>query len=318
MPYDPSKPADLTPIDAGEMRGQLTGLFDLIQAVPAGPPGPPGPPGPGTVASVSGGVVDNTDPANPVIRTDVADGVPKLVEGPSDGINRFLGKDVSASSFNDQSGTGGQGNAALVDGDFFTPGVDGAGEGPGNLFIVDLGEGNEAAIQVLTITESWHGGPDVSTDATCDFRHSDDGSTWVVVGSFVLPAGSGSQVTLEFDFPNRGAHRWWSFIVTAGGPGSMMLREVQGFCKIPPLVPEGRIAPEIARVAAMNAGDAAVQAATAADATAKADAVLAASSNNTNAVATLDTPFANDPPTLADMELMRAKFNELVLGLRRS
>jgi len=52
-------------------------------------------------------------------------------------------------------------------------------------------------------------------------------------------------------------------------------------------------------------------------ATAKADAVLAASSNNTTAVATLDTPFANAPPTLADMETMRAKFNELALALRR-
>ena len=40
-------------------------------------------------------------------------------------------------------------------------------------------------------------------------------------------------------------------------------------------------------------------------------------SSNTNAVATLDTPFANDPPTLADMELMRTNFNTLVLGLRR-
>ena len=52
-------------------------------------------------------------------------------------------------------------------------------------------------------------------------------------------------------------------------------------------------------------------------AAAKADAVLAASSNNTNAVATLDTPFVNDPPTLADMEVMQAKQNEVILMLRR-
>ena len=44
---------------------------------------------------------------------------------------------------------------------------------------------------------------------------------------------------------------------------------------------------------------------------------ISGTSNNTNAVATMDTPFANDPPTLADMELMRAKFNELVLAGRR-
>ena len=40
-------------------------------------------------------------------------------------------------------------------------------------------------------------------------------------------------------------------------------------------------------------------------------------SNLTNAVGTLDTAFANDPPTLADMELMRAKVNELINALRR-
>ncbi len=40
-------------------------------------------------------------------------------------------------------------------------------------------------------------------------------------------------------------------------------------------------------------------------------------SANTNAVTTLDTPFANDPLTLADLELLRAKVNELILNGRR-
>jgi len=40
-------------------------------------------------------------------------------------------------------------------------------------------------------------------------------------------------------------------------------------------------------------------------------------SGNSNGVATLDTPFANDPPTLADLEVMRAKMNELITALRR-
>jgi len=30
-----------------------------------------------------------------------------------------------------------------------------------------------------------------------------------------------------------------------------------------------------------------------------------------------DTPFTNDPPTLADIELLRAKFNEMLLAQRR-
>ena len=41
------------------------------------------------------------------------------------------------------------------------------------------------------------------------------------------------------------------------------------------------------------------------------------SSANSNAVSTLDTPFVNDPPTLADMELLRAAYNNLVVVLRR-
>ena len=47
------------------------------------------------------------------------------------------------------------------------------------------------------------------------------------------------------------------------------------------------------------------------------DAAIAGTSANTNAVATLDTPFANDPPTLADMEVLRAKVNETILNGRR-
>ena len=51
--------------------------------------------------------------------------------------------------------------------------------------------------------------------------------------------------------------------------------------------------------------------------TAQLNTAISGTSNNTNAVATMDTPFTNDPPTLADMELMRAKYNELVLAARR-
>ena len=46
-------------------------------------------------------------------------------------------------------------------------------------------------------------------------------------------------------------------------------------------------------------------------------AAIAGTSANTNAVATLDVPFANDPPTLADIELLRAKVNETILNGRR-
>ena len=44
---------------------------------------------------------------------------------------------------------------------------------------------------------------------------------------------------------------------------------------------------------------------------------IATTSSNSNAVPALDTPFTNDPPTLADIEVLRAKINELVAALRR-
>jgi hypothetical protein len=46
-------------------------------------------------------------------------------------------------------------------------------------------------------------------------------------------------------------------------------------------------------------------------------AAIAGTSSNTNAVATLDTPFTNDPPTLADIEVLRAKINEMITAARR-
>jgi hypothetical protein len=44
--------------------------------------------------------------------------------------------------------------------------------------------------------------------------------------------------------------------------------------------------------------------------------VLPLTSANSNAVQTLDTSFG-DPPITADLETLRAKLNELILGLRR-
>ncbi|MFO1439772.1 MAG: hypothetical protein U1F81_15730 [Verrucomicrobiaceae bacterium] len=60
MPFDPNLPQENTLIDAVQMRGQLNGLKELIDAIPAGPPGPegaqgpPGPEGPGGPAGAEG------------------------------------------------------------------------------------------------------------------------------------------------------------------------------------------------------------------------------------------------------------------------
>ena len=44
---------------------------------------------------------------------------------------------------------------------------------------------------------------------------------------------------------------------------------------------------------------------------------IQSTSSNSNTVATMDSAFVNDPPTLADLEAMRAAYNGLVLALRR-
>ena len=44
---------------------------------------------------------------------------------------------------------------------------------------------------------------------------------------------------------------------------------------------------------------------------------IAGTSASTNAVATLDSPFINDPLSLADGELLRTKINEMILAQRR-
>jgi hypothetical protein len=45
MAFDPTLPANDSPMVSAEMRSQFTGLADLIQSIPVGPQGPPGPAG---------------------------------------------------------------------------------------------------------------------------------------------------------------------------------------------------------------------------------------------------------------------------------
>ena len=281
MSYNPALPADSTRATAAEMRAQFHGVVDLIQAIPAGPAGPAGPPG--SAASVTGAIVDNSDPANAVIRTDVVDGAPKLVLR-----NLFLFKSASPT-------------ANLVDGNSGTTQEVVHDANLTFAYSVDLG--SPAEITTLKIA-GYGADQSFPSDVTVDLRYSDDGTAWTVIGSFVVDPDNG---TLQaFTFPSVGAHRFWGFIVTGydipGHGSNASFTEVQGFDGVTAV-----LAPE---------PTAEVQAAAAADATAKADAAQAAStagsSNNTNAVATLDTPFA-DP----DTEALRQKFNEMLLAQRR-
>ena len=94
-----------------------------------------------------------------------------------------------------------------------------------------------------------------------------------------LPAGSASTVSVSFD----GTNVHFTFGIPVGADGAQGL--------------SGEVTnAQLATAISMAVGG---------------------TSNNSNAVPTMDTPFTNDPPTLADMETMRAAHNALVLALRR-
>ena len=61
MAYNPALPADHTKATAAQMRAQVAGLNDKIDAIPAGPPGPPGPQG----APFASAIVDTVTTLNP-------------------------------------------------------------------------------------------------------------------------------------------------------------------------------------------------------------------------------------------------------------
>lgn len=70
MPYDPTIPQPLTPIDADQIREQLNALHDEILAIPAGPEGPQGPPG-------------EQGPPGPVTVSDLNDAIATTARNPS-------------------------------------------------------------------------------------------------------------------------------------------------------------------------------------------------------------------------------------------
>jgi hypothetical protein len=252
MPFDPTKPANNSPNSSAEMRAQLTGLKDLIDAVPAGPPGENG-------TSVTGAVIDGTNTLNP--------GEPAQASVSWDGANvRFT---------------------------FGIPrGQDGVSSPPITSFIVDgvstLNPGEPATVQTSFngASVSFLFGIPRGNDGTNGSNGNDGGpgaqgppfANAIVDSVTTLNPGDNATVQTIFD----GSHVRFQFGIPRGQNGN------DGGSGPPGEVTNAQLS-----------------------------SAIAGTSNLSNAVATLDTPFANDPPTLADLELMRAKMNELITALRR-
>ncbi len=238
--FDPTLPANGTPLVSAEMRAQFNGLKDLIDALP----------------SINAAQVDDVSTGNP--------GEPASV-------------------------------AIMVDGStlrfsFAIPrGSDGFSAPPITSFLVDgvttLNPGENATVQtsfdgasVRLLFGIPRGG-----DGTPGGNGSDGGqgppfTNFVIDGVNTLNPGEAATVTASFD----GSFVRFQFGIPRGQDGGTGSQGPPG---------------EVTNAQLSNA--------------------IAGTSSISNVVGTLDTPFANDPPTLADLEVMRAKMNELILALRR-
>ena len=240
MPFDPSKPADHSPLVAAEMRGQLNGLNDKIDAI----------------AGITSAVVDSVTTVGPgqpasvtlsIIGTvlHVSLALPEGEPG-QEGLPGIPG------------GAGADGAAALVA--VAVPGTVAVGTG-----FVSFG------FATTPVNLGWLPGTRLRAAAIADPANWMEGSI-VALGP--------TEVTLAVDATGgAGSFTGWNLSL-AGAQGA------------PGEVTNAALAGAIA-------------------------AAIAGTSNNTNSVPTMDTPFTNDPASLADMELMRANYNALVLAARR-
>src|SRR6266446_269002 len=229
MPFDPSKPSENTPLDAVEMRGQLNGLKDLIDA---------------KVESVTGGVVDSTDPANPAIRTDQVGGTPQLIFGggiKAGATNYFLGANVSLSSNPGAAG-------AVTDGDTDNTGYQVGFAGGGTSFVFDLV--TPRAISALRFRTGSNGGS--NTERPMDLAYSDNGTDWTSNPGPNLPTFATYQ-DVDIVFGNVGAHRYWRLLWTGGA--STRFGEIEGYEDRTGAIPLAELSAEAARADAAIASE---------------------------------------------------------------
>jgi len=311
--FDPTLPANGAPLVSAEMRSQLSGLKDLIDAIPAGPPGQNGSDG----TSVTGAVMDGVNTLNPgdaaqaSVSWDGANvrftfGIPRGQDGASatpitsfivDGVNTLNPGDPATvqTSFDGASVRFTFGIPRGNDGTNGSNGSDGGQGPPFTNFIVDgvnmLNPNDPASVQttfdgnavrmIFNLPRGFTGNDGGMGAQGGPGPQGPPFANAVVDSVTTLNPGDNATVQTSFD----GSNVRFQFGIPRGFPGNDGGMGAQG--------QPGEVT------------------------NAQLSSAISGTSNNSNAVSMLDTPFANDPPTLADLELMRAKLNELINALRR-
>ena len=243
MPYDPTLPLNNAQVQAQVLRGQFTGLKDLIDAAP----------------TITGVAVDGVTTGNP--------GDPAAVVLTLTGTTLHFSFTLPRGDTGPTGGNGSDGSSvtdAIIDG------------------TNTLNPGDAAQANV-----SWDG---ANVRFTFGIPRGSDGTNGIqgppfagVVVDAVLNLPPGDLPTVVTSFDGTNVH--FTFGLPRGFDGNTGATGQQG------------LPGEVSNAQLSNA--------------------IGGTSNVSNAVGTLDTPFANDPPTLADLELLRAKMNELITALRR-
>ncbi|MFN0080106.1 MAG: hypothetical protein ACKVY0_26880 [Prosthecobacter sp.] len=316
MPFDPTYPPTNAEIESAPLRGQFNGLKDLIDTIPVGPPGQNGSDG----TSVTGAVIDNTttlNPGNPAeasVSWDGANvrftfGIPRGQDGVSsppitsfivDGVNTLNPGDNATvqTSFDGASVRMLFGIPRGSDGTNGSNGNDGGQGPPFTNFIVDgvnmLNPTDPASVQsnfdgnavriIFNIPRGFAGNDGAAGTPGSNGSDGAQGppfTNFIVDGVNMLNPSDPASVQTTFD----GSFVHMVFNIPRGFTGN-----------------DGGSGPQGSPGEVTNA---------------QLSSAISGTSNNSNVVSTLDTPFANDPPTLADLEVMRAKMNELINALRR-
>ncbi len=296
--FDPAYPPTNAEIESAPLRTQFNGLKDLIDTIPVGPPGQNGSDG----TSVTGAVIDGTNtlnPGNPAeasVSWDGANvrftfGIPRGQEGVSSPpITSFIVDGVTTLNPGDPATANASFDGSSVRLLFGIPrGSDGTNGSNGN----DGGQGPPFTNFIVDGVATLNPGDPATVAANFD----------------------GSAVRLLFGIP-RG---------NTGGPGppfaAAMVDSVTTLNPGDPATVQTSFDGSTVRLSfgipRGQEGQAGQQGVPGEVTNAQLNSAISGTSSNTNAVATLDTPFANDPPTLADLEVLRAKMNELITALRR-